>query len=838
MRDFFRLTLLFLCIAANVHSQGDSGSVEAVSSEEQQIGPFNPLDYILKRSTTTPAQVQVEPKQTPAAPPTQPSVLPSTMPPKGKTNTTQTKAMPPAQKTILINFNNVSIIEFLHFISKMTNRNFVFEEADLQFNVTIISEEPTTIENIMTALLQELRIHNLLLLEQGENFIIHRNPAVNSIARVVAEGGELNHDSEIVTQVMRLNTIEAGKVSDLLKPLMSSQGLVEVLQETNHLIITDLVSNVAQIVQLLKSLDAPNSGLIIGQYVAKNMIVTSLLELAQNIMLPISRAQTLIFVPHLTAKSIFVISNPYLVERTIAFLRYLDQNQGTTRIFNLEDLKYLPGEGDLKGGWELDENGNWIYKTKITDKTSPEGYWTQDANGNWIFHPGNGQGMPLEGPDGQWVQDANGNWYFQLNHGKSISPERLGRHPRAMAELPAGHIERTQFVIYKLHYRRGDQIQGALGRIGVSLMQTGASNRDLVSAIESIQWLDSSNSLIITGTGEALAKVQELIEEIDIPLHQVYIEMLILDTTLDDSLSYGVDWGTRFGGGNTAGGETIGNPHPLATATAIPPSLPDASSLFDATGLDGLTMGIIGRTLTHNGTHFATITALVKALHNRLETKVVMTPRILTEDNNPAEIFVGLNTSFPTQSVVNNLGTIVTQNYEFRDVGTRLRVTPLVGENGVITLTIIQETTSIVAAGNFLLPTTNPGPTTRKHNTTTRVHLPDNYFLILSGLLEDDNSRDRAQVPCLGVLPGIGAAFSRQTYNDTKRNLMLFIHPKIVDTDEEIQNITKHQQDVYRVKSRPVRSWKYEVDGALDFFNLEGLGPCACPETCDYLPGR
>src|ERR1700733_3138114 len=73
---------------------------------------------------------------------------------------------PQAEKTVLINFNNVSMIEYIRFISRITNRNFIFDESDLQFNVTIVSEEPATIDNIMTALLQELRIRDLSLIEE------------------------------------------------------------------------------------------------------------------------------------------------------------------------------------------------------------------------------------------------------------------------------------------------------------------------------------------------------------------------------------------------------------------------------------------------------------------------------------------------------------------------------------------------------------------------------------------------------------------------------------------------------------------------------------------------
>ena len=79
---------------------------------------------------------------------------------------------------------------------------------------------------------------------------------------------------------------------------------------------------------------------------------------------------------------------------------------------------------------------------------------------------------------------------------------------------------------------------------------------------------------------------------------------------------------------------------------------------------------------------------------------MVTNPKILTEDNNPAEIsWVKTRSSPPTQSISNDLGSIVTQNFEFRDVGVRLKVTPLIGNNDVITLDIQEEVSRIISGG-------------------------------------------------------------------------------------------------------------------------------------------
>ncbi|WP_162180738.1 secretin N-terminal domain-containing protein [Neochlamydia sp. EPS4] len=729
-------------------------------------------------------------------------------------------------KTILINFNNVAITEYIRFISRISNKNFVFDENDLQFTVTIVSEEPTTIDNIMTALLQELRIHDLELIEQENTIIIHRNSKVAGISKVVTEDGSVHQRQsfDIITKVFRLNTLEAERAALILKPMISANALVEVLKETNHLIITDLSSNIREISALLNSLDSPQSGLVIGQYVVRSQSADALIALAGRIIQPIAQDQKINFISHKAANSIFIVGSPYLVERTLSILKYLDQTGATTQIINPKDLNF--GTKQQTGQWILDKNGNWqfIPEAAVNGRGPPKGNWKIDEQGNWYFEPG--EPIPDgKGPDGKWVLDKDGNWVFQLNPGKPISPQKVQRKERIDAELPVGHIERTQFSIYKLQYRKGEQIAKALARIAESLTASGAgTNTDLLASINSVQWIESSNSLIFTGTSDAIDKMRELLGDIDVPLRQVLLEMLILETDITDSLNFSTNVASNFGGGNTSGAEAF-----LSGASTLPAGMASSglglipNAAAQATSVSGFVLGVIGQTITHNGKEYATLGGLVKALTQRSMSRIIMNPKILTEDNSPAEVFVGLNTQFPTQSIANNLGTILTQNFEFRDVGTNLKVTPIIGSNDIVTLEIQEEVSSIVSGGISSSSTATSqivGPTTKINRTTTKVHVPNKFFLILSGMVSDTDERNRTQVPCLGSIPVLGAAFSDKQVKNTKQNLMIFIHPIILDTEEEIDNITRHQQNIYRVKSRRPKEWVCETDEAMDFFNI------------------
>ena len=89
-------------------------------------------------------------------------------------------------ETYTINFQNISMIEYVKFVSKIAGVNFIFNQRDLQFPVTIISEEPVTVKNIMSMLIQVLRIHDLNLLEQENNLVISKSTTVNQISTIVS----------------------------------------------------------------------------------------------------------------------------------------------------------------------------------------------------------------------------------------------------------------------------------------------------------------------------------------------------------------------------------------------------------------------------------------------------------------------------------------------------------------------------------------------------------------------------------------------------------------------------------------------------------------------------
>ena len=229
------------------------------------------------------------------------------------------------EESYTINFQNISMLEYLKFVSKIAGVNFIFDENDVKFNVSIVSEEPITVKNIMSTMIQVLRIHDLTLLEQDNNLVISRNTTVNQISTIVSsEVPETDRNAPIVTRVFRLKNANPSSVATIIRPMTSAAAIIEVSIETRQLIVTDITTNVDKISSLLASLDAPHTPLEIDSYIVKHIPPEELILLTTQIVQPFADGNPLILVPQLDTNSIFIVSTPHLMDRTLAVMTDLD----------------------------------------------------------------------------------------------------------------------------------------------------------------------------------------------------------------------------------------------------------------------------------------------------------------------------------------------------------------------------------------------------------------------------------------------------------------------------------------------------------------------------------
>ncbi len=372
-------------------------------------------------------------------------------------------------------------------------------------------------------------------------------------------------------------------------------------------------------------------------------------------------------------------------------------------------------------------------------------------------------------------------------------------------------IADTSFLIYKLQYHKGEDIETALQKVAADLQKahSTASNEELLSAIDSLQWIEVTNSLLATGTSATLARLKELIKNLDTPLKQVFIEVLVLQTELGDSLDFGLRWGAQGRYKNNLGIGTSSIPVPPGTSSGVDPyssfdtNLQSITASRPPTGQDipfstGFDLGVIGDIIIHKGASYLALGALVNALKTSGDNTIVLNQKLITQDNKNSTLFVGSNVPF-TGSVVTTQGAATTTatSLEYRDIGVNLSITPTIGEDDIVTLQVKEEITEQDNTNS----STNSGVsgiTTSKTSTNTTVSLPDKHFLALSGMIRNTTFHEKTTLPCLGSIPLFGLLFTNKKNINNKQNIIIFIRPHIINSWNTYKEITENQEEIYR----------------------------------------
>ncbi|HET8693628.1 MAG TPA: type II secretion system protein GspD, partial [Aquabacterium sp.] len=173
---------------------------------------------------------------------------------------------------------------------------------------------------------------------------------------------------------------------------------------------------------------------------------------------------------------------------------------------------------------------------------------------------------------------------------------------------------------------------------------------------------------------------------------------------------------------------------------------------------------------------------------------------------------------------------------ERKDVGLTLRVRPQVGEGGTVRMTVYQENSSVDPTSK----SSSAGLTTNKSSIETTVVVDDGQTLVLGGLLSDSYSDGNAQVPLLGDIPVIGNLFKSRSRERNKKNLMVFLRPVVMRSQEDSNSMTLDRYDYMRQKqvdSTPEKSYVLPINEVpmLDPLKVEAARPA--PNVSQPLDG-
>lgn len=160
-----------------------------------------------------------------------------------------------SERMVTLDFNNVDLQTFVKFISELTGKNFVLDEK-VQGKVTVISPTKISVDDAYQVFLTVLELKGFTAV--GENKVIKLFPsreAKQSGVSIVTEERPLPEYENYETRVLRLNYISASEISRLIAPLISKDGSSIPYPQTNTLILTDVKSNMAKLLNLIGELD-------------------------------------------------------------------------------------------------------------------------------------------------------------------------------------------------------------------------------------------------------------------------------------------------------------------------------------------------------------------------------------------------------------------------------------------------------------------------------------------------------------------------------------------------------------------------------------------------------
>ncbi|MFC1499350.1 secretin N-terminal domain-containing protein, partial [Verrucomicrobiota bacterium] len=292
-----------------------------------------------------------------------------------------------------------------------------------------------------------------------------------------------------------------------------------------------------------------------------------------------------------------------------------------------------------------------------------------------------------------------------------------------------------------------------------------------------------TKTLIVTALPHNMKKIEHLIKAFDTPSKQVFIEAKIVEITLSDDLSFGVNWQHLF--------ESLDPRFSLSTVSS--PGGPVAPS----------------GTLTYNtivaGGDLSAILTALKTIGN---TKILQNPHITVAEGEEAKIQVVEKQPYKETTIESGTTNITGVTYIFIDVGVTLAVTPKINDDKFITVDIKPEISSI--SQWYDGPAQEGTPVVKTSVAETTVSVKDGVTIIIGGMIKEEKTTSTVKIPVLGSIPLIGGLFKHDSISVRNVETVVFMTPRIVSGAEPFLR----SRDMKK-KPKPMRAMGITTDKSL-----------------------
>lgn len=597
------------------------------------------------------------------------------------------------QRFITIDFDNVDILLFIKYISELTGKNFVVDKA-VRGNVTIISPTKISEEDAYRVFESVLQVHGFTTVSAGA--VTKIVPIVKArsegIETLIDQAKQMPED-RMVTQLIPLKYSSPDEIKKTLAPLLSKASVMIAHTQSGMLIVTETLSNLNRLLDIIKAIDVPNKEEQItviplknGSADAAGKVITTIFQKGAASKGAGGLHGFVRIVPYERINSLIVLASDADVRRIKHLVKLLDtksdKNEGDIHVFYLQ-------------------NANAKELAKVLN-TIPE---------------------------------------------SSVTTEDKGK-------------------------------------------RSSTKNSKILADEE-------TNSLIVIASASEYNVIEDVIKKLDIPRRMVFLETLIMEVDTTKDFQVGAQWvaGGTFSEktGTIVTGFSGNASKPYDMINGINSTKPSLSA--------GASFGVLKEGIKIGGVTFPSIASIINAYKNDSDINIISTPQVLTTDNKKAEISVGENVPYITSKNTTSGTQQDYTNYEYKDVSTKLTITPHINQSNVLRLEINTEV--IKLKDN----TASLTPTTLKRTADTTVILQDGETVVIGGIIGHDKTDGEYKVPLLGDIPILGWLFKTHSTNTKKTNMFIFVTPHIIKNPGDISRVTNQKkmdsgQDIHKIQEK------------------------------------
>ncbi|MCA1661156.1 MAG: type II secretion system secretin GspD [Novosphingobium sp.] len=642
----------------------------------------------------------------------------------------------------VLNVREADIRAFVADAAQVTGRTFIVD-GRVQGKVSVVSDRPLSRSEYFEVFLSTLRANGLVAIPIGNGgFRIQpAEGAASQPSRIGSRGAARN---QLVTEVIRLRSIDAEQAVATLRPLVSREGSLTANKAGRSLVIVDYADNVRRIRALLAEIDraaVDSTTSIALEHAGAREIAQALSQL-----LPQGEGAASIVAVD-SSNTLLLRGDPGTLQRLAALARQLDARAATGSDIRVVWLEYADAAlmvpmlerlvGGQGGGEIVSGSPPPISLGGVGNGSGAAGSTTVTATTGGGANANIGSGL--------------GGGAIQLAGGRGTAV--ITRYPGANAiviSAPLDTQRRLAEVIRQLDQRQ-DQV--------------------LVEAI-------------IVEVSDSVAKelgVQFLLGGKDIPFLVTNFSNIapnIIDIA-GGLLADRIDETTTVINGDTVTTSTNSAVSDLLRENA-------ARAVLGARG------GYTGFVTEIGRNRF--LGALINAVRADSNSNILSTPHITTNNNVPASILFGQEIPVSTGEALSNNFDNAFRTIQRQNVGIELDVTPQINADDEVRLDLRQEVSSIVGpvSDDFNELIIN------KREIKTTVTVGDGEIVVLGGLLDDNERRTIEKIPLLGDIPVIGELFKSRAKSRVKTNLMVFIRPTILRTAADRAALTARRYGVIR----------------------------------------